>query len=167
LNTYESMYILQTNLSDEENQKANRRIVEEIEKRGGSMHHRERLGKKRLAYRIGKQDDGVYHLMYFELPPGEVASLRAAYKLHPRLLRIMILRKEPEDIPKLQKRGPKEAGRHDEEGSEAGDESAEEKAGSADDEPEKDEGDSDADTPPDEEEAPAGDDEDVEPKEQE
>lgn len=104
MNTYECMYILQANLSDDENEKAGRRIVEEIEKRGGSMLHRDRLGKKRLAYRIRTHDDGVYYLMHFELSPGEIASLRAAYKLHPRLIRLLILRKEQEEIPKPQKR---------------------------------------------------------------
>jgi len=106
LNTYECMYIIQTNLSDEEADKANARIAEEIEKRGGSVLHRERLGKKRLAYAIAKHDDGVYHLMHFELPPGEVTALRAAYRLHPRLLRSLILRREPEEVPKAHKRGP-------------------------------------------------------------
>jgi small subunit ribosomal protein S6 len=104
LNTYECMYITQANLSDEENERVNRRIVEEIEKRGGSILDRERLGKKRLAYSIRKQDDGVYTLMYFQLPPGQVTSLRTAYRLHPRLLRYLILRKEAEDVPRLQKR---------------------------------------------------------------
>ncbi len=106
MNAYECMYIIQTNLSDEETDKANARIAEEIEKRGGSVVHRERLGKKRLAYPIAKHDDGTYHLMYFELPPGEITALRAAYRLHPRLLRSLILRKEPEEIPKPHKRGP-------------------------------------------------------------
>jgi small subunit ribosomal protein S6 len=103
LNTYECMYITQANLSDEENERVHRRIVEEIEKRGGSILDRERLGKKRLAYSIRKQDDGVYSLMYFQLPPGEITSLRTAYKLHPRLLRYLILRRDAEDVPKLQK----------------------------------------------------------------
>jgi len=98
------MYIIQTNLSDDEADKANQRIAEEIEKRGGSILQRDRLGRKRLAYSIQKQDDGAYHLMHFELPPGEIAAVRLAYRLHPRLLRFLILRKEPEEIAKLQKR---------------------------------------------------------------
>jgi len=106
LNTYECMYIIQANLSDDENDKANRRVVEEIEKRGGAILSRDRLGKKRLAYRIRNHDDGVYYLMYFELPPGEVAAVRGAYRMHPRLLRFLILRKAREDVPKLQKRTP-------------------------------------------------------------
>lgn len=98
------MYIIQSNLSDDELDKANDRIVEEIEKRGGAILHRERLGRKRLAYPIRRSDDGAYHLLYFELPPGEVSGLRLAYKLHPRLLRMLILRKEREEIAKLQAR---------------------------------------------------------------
>jgi small subunit ribosomal protein S6 len=104
LNTYECMYIIQTNLSDEETDKANTRIAEEIEKRGGSVLHRDRLGRKRLAYSIAKHDDGIYYLMHFELPPGEISALRSAYRLHPRLLRSLILRKEPEEVPKAHKR---------------------------------------------------------------
>ena len=104
MNTYECMYIIQSNLSDDEADKANERIIEEIEKRGGSILQRERLGKKRLAYPVRKSDDGAYHLLYFELPPGEIASLRSAYRLHPRLLRMLILRKEREEIAKLQQR---------------------------------------------------------------
>jgi len=106
LNTYECMYIIQANLSDDENDKANRRVVEEIEKRGGAILSRDRLGKKRLAYRIRNHDDGVYYLMYFELPPGEIAAVRGAYRMHPRLIRFLILRKASEDVPKLQKRTP-------------------------------------------------------------
>ena len=106
MNAYECMYIIQPNLSDDETDTANARIAEEIEKRGGSVLQRERLGKKRLAYPIAKHDDGTYHLMYFELAPGEITALRAAYRLHPRLLRSLILRKEPEEVPKAHKRGP-------------------------------------------------------------
>ena len=105
MNAYECMYIIQTNLSDDETDKTNARIAEEIEKRGGSVLQRERLGKKRLAYPIAKHDDGAYYLMYFELPPGEITGLRAACRLHPRLLRFLILRKEAEEIPKPHKRG--------------------------------------------------------------
>lgn len=174
MNTYECMYILQTNLSDDETQKANRRIVEEIEKRGGSMHQRDRLGKKRLAYRIGRHDDGVYHLMYFELPPDEIASLRAAYRLHPRLLRFMILRKEPEDVPKVQKRAPREAAKQ-EAAPEKGPETAPEEDAAAAEKPaeapsEAAEGEPEAAEPPAErstEEAPAGAGPEAEPEKQE
>ena len=106
MNTYECMYLIQTNLSDDESEKANHRVIEEIEKRGGSLLRRDRLGKKRLAYNIGAHDMGVYYLMHFELPPAEVASLRAAYRMHPRLLRFLILRREFEETPKAQKGEP-------------------------------------------------------------
>lgn len=109
MNTYECMYIIQANLSDDENDRSNRRIAEDIEKRDGAILDRERLGKKRLAYSIRKHDDGVYYLMYFELPAGQVTSLRAAFRMHPRLLRFLILRRDPEDVPKLQKRTPSPA----------------------------------------------------------
>ncbi len=106
MNTYECMYLIQANLSDDESEKANHRVIEEIEKRGGSVLRRDRLGKKRLAYNIGEHDMGVYYLMHFELPPAEVASLRAAYRMHPRLLRFLILRRDFEETPKAQKREP-------------------------------------------------------------
>lgn len=98
------MYIIQTNLSDEETDKANDRIAEEIEKRGGAILERERIGKKRLAYPIRKSEDGAYYLMHFDLPPAEIGPLREAYRLHPRLLRFLILRKEGEEVAKLHKR---------------------------------------------------------------
>ena len=123
MNTYECMYLIQANLSDDESEKANHRVIEEIEKRGGSLLRRDRLGKKRLAYNIGEHDMGVYYLMHFELPPAEVASLRAAYRMHPRLLRFLILRRDFEETLKAQKREP--AAAFDEEagdGTRAGDE---------------------------------------------
>jgi len=106
LNTYECMYIIQSNLSDDEMDRANQRVTEEIEKRGGVILQRERLGRKRLAYSIRRSDDGAYHLLYFELPPGEIASLRLAYRLHPRLLRMLILRREREEVVRPERRKP-------------------------------------------------------------
>lgn len=105
---YEGMFVLGANLSDE----AKERIIESIKlgitSRGGQIVKEHNLGRKRLAYKIRKNSEGVYYLYYFEVDSSAIKDMWREYKLleEEGLLRFMTLRQdevmEKVEFPQLQ-----------------------------------------------------------------
>lgn len=93
---YEGMFVLGANLSDE----AKERIIDSIKlgitSRGGQILKEHNLGRKRLAYKIGKNSEGSYYLYYFEVDSSLIKDMWREYKLleEEGLLRFMTLRQE-------------------------------------------------------------------------
>ena len=57
-------------------------------------------GKRRLAYPIEDQTEGVYTLIRFESAPAFPAELDRIYKITDGVLRSLIIKKEPEKAKK-------------------------------------------------------------------
>lgn len=94
---YEAMYIVNPALSETEVEALTERIKSEIVERGGKVADLQHLGKKRLAYAIGRNKDGFYFLLYFTLAPGRVAELTAGYRLNESILCFLIVTKKEQE----------------------------------------------------------------------
>ncbi|GAC1460270.1 MAG: 30S ribosomal protein S6 [Chamaesiphon sp.] len=97
---YETMYILRPDLGEEQSDLAiakyknllNEQGVEEVE-----IQHR---GKRRLAYEIQKQRDGIYIQMNYKGKGHEVAILERAMRLSEEVIRYLTIKQEvPEPQP--------------------------------------------------------------------
>ena len=64
--TYEALVILNATGTDAELQQAVGRLEELIKKLGGAIDKSQSFGRRRLAYRIGRQQEGFYHLASFQ-----------------------------------------------------------------------------------------------------
>jgi len=62
MRNYEIMFILHPNTPDEETDKINGQIESVITSGGGKVEKIEKMGKRRLAYDVGKQREGFYIL---------------------------------------------------------------------------------------------------------
>lgn len=89
---YEIMYI--TRPMDEEKHEA---VISKFEtlinSNGGFVEKIERWGKKRLAYNINGEDEGLYVLYTFRGIPETVAELDRVMRITDDVLRHMIIRK--------------------------------------------------------------------------
>lgn len=103
---YESIYILNPDLSSEENQKIQEAMSEIVKKQDGDVHVVDDWGVKRLAYDVKKHSKGHYVLMQFQGKADTVRELERNYRLNDGVIKYMTLRINKD---KLQTIAPKES----------------------------------------------------------
>jgi small subunit ribosomal protein S6 len=91
LNLYEGMYIFPETMDEEAIGEALKTTGKEIEKLGGTVKSTARIGKRKFARQMKKQDYGYYVVTNFELDPAAVEKLRARFRLNEDLLRAQIV----------------------------------------------------------------------------
>lgn len=91
---YEVMYILDSRLDEEGQKKINTRVNETIAKIGGKLEKSESLGRKKLAYPIKKQNDGLYMLTHFEADTQSLDELQRVMGITDGLIRHLIVRRD-------------------------------------------------------------------------
>lgn len=90
---YETMLITSTTL-DEESGKAVVEKFKSLIEANGTIDSVEDWGKRRLAYPINKEEDGVYTLIHFKSDADFPAELDRVYKITDGVLRTMIIVKD-------------------------------------------------------------------------
>lgn len=91
---YEMMVIFKPNLNDEDLKVQEEKIKNFILESGGEFLDITPWGKRKLAYEIGKQSEGIYHLFYFRLPQNKLSEFKTTLKLNMNILRFMIIKLE-------------------------------------------------------------------------
>lgn len=84
---YETTFIVNPHLSQEETEACIQKYVQWIEKNGGKIKRVERWGKRRLAYEIKKQQYGFYAYIRFEGEGRLCQELEKTFKLDESILR--------------------------------------------------------------------------------
>ena len=88
---YETMVILKTIGTDAELAQAVAQLEDPVKKLGGQVEQSASWGRRRLAYRIAKHSEGMYHLIQFRLAAAQMAELKRLYTLNEAIVRFMIL----------------------------------------------------------------------------
>ena len=52
------------------------------------------LGKKKLAYEIRKQNEGIYYLFEFESDPDFIKELERIYRITDEIMKFIVVRKD-------------------------------------------------------------------------
>ncbi len=91
---YEMMVIFKPNLSDEDLKNEEEKIKNLILESGGEFINSNLWGKRKLAYQIEKQIEGIYYLFYFKIPQNKLTEFKTTLKLNMNILRFMILKME-------------------------------------------------------------------------
>jgi small subunit ribosomal protein S6 len=86
------MFILPATLDDEAATATTERVRGYVSSRGGEIHSLELWGRRRLAYPIERNQDGVYHIARISLSPEHTIELDRALRLNEQVLRHMIVR---------------------------------------------------------------------------
>ncbi len=91
MHTYESLFIIQPDLDEQEMEKTIANIQDTIIAGGGKILKIDKWGKRQLAYIIQKKHEGFYLLIYFEAPSTLIAELNRRYKLTDAIMRHLVI----------------------------------------------------------------------------
>jgi small subunit ribosomal protein S6 len=95
---YESIFVADPGATDDEIGALVKGFEETIAAGEGKVLKVERWGKRRLAYRIGKFEDGNYTLLFLDCPPAATKELERRYRMNDRIMKYLTVRME-ENIP--------------------------------------------------------------------
>jgi small subunit ribosomal protein S6 len=87
------MVIVHPDLDEEASSQALEKIKDWIVKSGGSIEKVDNWGKRRLAYEIQKQNEGVYFLHTISMPSEAVAALENNLRILEPVMRFLIIAK--------------------------------------------------------------------------
>ena len=93
MNKYESVIIINPSV-DEEGVKALIQKFTDIINNEGKVESVDELGKKKLAYEIMKNTEGIYEVFNFEAKPELIAELERNYRIDDKIMKFITIRKD-------------------------------------------------------------------------
>lgn len=91
---YETMYILRPDLGEELVDRAIEKYQALLREQGADDLETQHRGKRRLAYEIDRQREGVYVQMNYSAPGTAVAVLERSMRLSDEVIRYMTIKPE-------------------------------------------------------------------------
>lgn len=91
MRTYEALYIVKPDLSDDEIQTVVKAAETLITNSGGTIVRSEVWGKRKLAYEVKHFTEGVYVLVRFQSEPSFVARLETHFRLSEAVIRDLVV----------------------------------------------------------------------------
>ena len=94
MRNYEGVFIISPELSNDVSKGVVTQIQELVSKNGGRVDGIQEWGKKRLAYKIKKKQEGNYVVVNFQLESKSAKKLDQALRLNDNLLRFLLVNKD-------------------------------------------------------------------------
>ena len=91
MNKYESVIIINPSV-DEDNLKNLEKTFTDMINKDGKVEKVEEMGKKKLAYKVKKNDEGIYVTFYFEANPALIAELERNYRITDEIIKFIVIR---------------------------------------------------------------------------
>ena len=89
---YEVVFIVDPDTQEEEMTKLTQNLSGIVTDQGGTITRNEVLGRRHLAYRIGRKNEGVYVLFEVEGTGSEIAELERRMRVNDAIMRYMTVR---------------------------------------------------------------------------
>ena len=102
---YESIFIADPGATEDEVGAIVKGVEDTIQAGNGKVLKIERWGKRRLAYRVGKHNDGVYTLVYLECESDLINELERKFRMNDRIIKYMTVKSKDT----LEETAPEEA----------------------------------------------------------
>src|SRR5919107_3489632 len=93
---YEVVFIVDPSTQDEALTGLTDGLSKIITDQGGTINRSEVLGRRQLAYRIGRSNEGIYVLFEVEGTGGEIAELERRMRVSDQVLRYLTVRVDEE-----------------------------------------------------------------------
>lgn len=100
---YELMYILASSVSDDQVPETSKQVEQTVSDFGGSNLNHELLGKKKLAYQIGKTRNGHYGVVNFDMEGKSLAALEAKIRTQKNTIIRHLIINTDEHLERLEK----------------------------------------------------------------
>ncbi len=94
MNNYEGMFIIKQDLDKDLKKKTLDFISAAITKEGGNVKDISEWGRNKLAYKIKRQNEGLYVLSHFSLPQEKLDKVQKSYNLNEEILKTLIIKNE-------------------------------------------------------------------------
>ena len=95
---YEAIYILATDLEEEEIEQISTRLREIVEQAGAEFVADNLLGRRQLAYQIDHHSAGIYRVMYFKGNGEAVRELKDELRMTESIIRGIVVVANPDAI---------------------------------------------------------------------
>lgn len=102
MRTYEVVFITAPNTTDDELTKLNAQLEKVVTELGGTITKTDHWGRKKLAYKIGKYDEGNYVVLYIEGSGKEIAEVERRLRVNDAVIRHLTVRTD-EDLKRAAK----------------------------------------------------------------
>lgn len=93
MNKYESIIIVKPSI-DKKQQKEIENKYSKLINENGKLESFESLGKRRLAYEINKNKEGIYMQFNFESKASFIAELERQYRIDEDVIKFIVVRRE-------------------------------------------------------------------------
>lgn len=93
MNKYESVIIINPSV-DEDKLKSLIDKFSDLINKHGKVEKVDTLGKKKLAYEIKKNKEGIYTVIYFEAEPTLITELERNYRITDEVIKFIVIRVE-------------------------------------------------------------------------
>ena len=104
MNHYETVFILNPVLSDEQIKETVKKYEEFLVSKGAEMVSKENWGLKKLAYPIQHKKSGFYHLFEFTVPGEVIANFELEFRRDERVMRFLTVKLDKYAIEWAEKR---------------------------------------------------------------
>jgi len=103
--TYEVMFIVRPDMAEEDLDKLISTLETTVSTTGGTVKNVEKMGKRRLAYTVGRFHDGVYVLLTVEGGGGLVHELERRLRVSEAVIKFLTVRidEEQKRLEKIKK----------------------------------------------------------------
>jgi small subunit ribosomal protein S6 len=92
MNNYETLYVLKPTLTDEEIASNIAKIENILVKEGAEILATDKMGMRKLAYPVEKNQRGVYTIVYFKAPGTIVSELERNLKFNEEVIKYLTIR---------------------------------------------------------------------------
>jgi small subunit ribosomal protein S6 len=93
---YEVMFIIRPDMAEEEVDRLISNLESQVAASGGKMNHVERMGKRRLAYMVGRFQDGNYILLTVEGGGPAIHELERRLRVTEPVIKFLTVRVDKE-----------------------------------------------------------------------
>lgn len=91
---YETMYILRPDLGEEQVSQVVSKYQTFLQEQGADQIEIQNRGKRRLAYEIARQREGIYIQMNYQGPGTAIAPLERSMRLSEEVIRYLTIKQE-------------------------------------------------------------------------
>lgn len=91
---YEGVFIINPDLTNDASKGVVTQVQDMVSKNGGRIDNLQEWGKRRLAYKIRKKQEGNYVILNFQLDSKQTKKLEQALRLNDNVLRYLLVNKD-------------------------------------------------------------------------
>ena len=93
MNKYELLYIISSDVAEEQREELIKKFSSYVESKGGTVEGIDKWGMRKLAYPINFKNEGYYVLMNITLNPQEVDAMAKLMNITEGIVRQLFVRK--------------------------------------------------------------------------